>query len=124
MKNSMVKINGISVRNNNTIRRNHGVRIDRTIEIPGVVRVICGTCEEGDLPMLAACAREENKRVGMDMAVGCVMIKSDEPLSLSNEEVLSMVCKRGYAKLIQKCFLGNRENVRTLENRNVCFIEE
>lgn len=120
MKNSMVKINGISVRNNNTIRRNHGVRIDRTIEMPGVVRVICGTCEEGDLPMLAACAREENKRAGMDMAVGYFV--SDRPLS--DEEAALLAMQHGHAGLIQKRFLGNRENVRTIENRNMCFIEE
>lgn len=78
MKNSLVKVNAVSVRNQNNVRRMHGT-VDRILDMPGVMRVICGRCDEGALSMLEHTARRENELAGMDMAVGCIV--SDKPLS-------------------------------------------
>lgn len=119
MKNSLVKVNAVSVRNQNNVRRMHGT-VDRILDMPGVMRVICGRCDEGALSMLEHTARRENELAGMDMAVGCIV--SDKPLS--EVEIARMVMERGTAQLIQKRMIGYRGNAPVIGNREMRFIEE
>ena len=113
MKNSLVKVNAVSVRNQNNVRRMHGT-VDRILDMPGVMRVVCGRCDEGALSMLEHTARRENELAGMDMAVGCIV--SDKPLS--EVEIARM------AQLIQKRMIGYRGNAPVIGNREMRFIEE
>jgi hypothetical protein len=103
---AMVKVQQIAVYKNNNTRNMHNVKVNAILE-NDLMKVVCGTCESGDIEMLKQLAEKQNKMAGMGMAVGCFV--SDRPLS--QEEIAEMVMRQGGAKLMQKRMLANaRQN--------------
>lgn len=105
MKNEVSRVHAVSACRGE-VRRYREINVNETIEISGVMRVVCGTCNEEGGAALAESAIHENNHAGSDMAVGCIF--SDRPLS--PEEIARLVMERGSEQLMRKRMIAGGDN--------------
>lgn len=114
MANGIAKRSSVAVRGNGNNVRRMAMTVDRVIDVPGVVRVVCGRGESAeDMERLMASAHEANGRVGRHCAVGC--FRSDVPLT--DDQVAAIAAQMGAAQVLQKRFLGGGRMVALEGNR-------